>query len=174
MIFENQEIPVSSLPHVEDISFQPLAPAGLKARYWSNVLTSAVFFVLALMILPPLFSAWWWLSLIILTAAMAAWLLFSSWVIRKRFERESYALRTHDIIHQHGYWWHSQTTVPFTRVQHVEIAQGPVEKRFGVSTLRVFTAGGSSSDLSISGIEPEEANRIKSFIVQKAGVDAIA
>ncbi|MDV7401218.1 PH domain-containing protein, partial [Arthrospira platensis SPKY1] len=93
------------------------------------------------------------------------------WFIRKRFEAEGYALREHDIIHQHGYWWKTQTTAPFARVQHVEIAQGPIAKQFGLSTLRVFTAGGGSSDLGISGIALEEAHRIKSFIVGKAGVD---
>ena len=174
MIFENQQVPVSELPHVEEVVYHPLAPNALKARYWANGLIVACFFLLGMSILPPVFSRLWWLGILIILAASAGLFAGSRWLIRKRFDWEGYALRTHDIIHRHGYFWRIQTIVPYTRVQHVEIAQGPIAKRFGISTIRVFTAGGSNSDLNISGIQPEEAHRIKSFIVRKTEGDAEA
>ena len=42
---------------------------------------------------------------------------------------------------------------------------------FNLAELKVFTAGGASSDLSISGLSPETAARIKDFIVIKTGID---
>jgi uncharacterized protein len=174
MIFKNQQVPVSELPHVEEVVFQSLAPNTLKARYWAAGIVIGCVSLLGLGILPPVFSHLWWLGILIILVAGGLALAGTTWLIRKRFEGEGYALRDYDIIHRHGYFWRIQTTVPFSRVQHVEIGQGPIEKRFGISTIRVFTAGGSNSDLSISGIDPEEAHRIKSFIVHQAGTDDAA
>lgn len=174
MIFINQQVPVSDLPQVEEVSFQPLAPTALKVRYWANGILLSIVFLLLLSILPPVFSAWWWLWLLLICGAGAGLAFFFRWLIRKQYEVEGYALRQHDIIHRHGYWWRSQITVPYARVQHVEIAQGPIAKQFGLSTIRIFTAGGSSSDLNISGVELQEAHRIKSFIVHKAEMDDAA
>ncbi|MCB9285530.1 MAG: PH domain-containing protein [Lewinellaceae bacterium] len=171
MIFENQQIPVPDLPQVEVVSFQSLAPAALKERYWGNGLLFSIAFLLLLSTLPPVFSAWWWLWILIILATGFGLGYFLRWLILKQYEVEGYALRQRDIIHQHGYWWRSQTTVPYARVQHVEITQGPIAKQFGLSTIRIYTAGGSSSDLNISGIELDEARRIESFIVHKVEVD---
>jgi len=171
MIFENQQIPVSELPHAEEVVYQPLAPNALKARYWSNGIVVTAGALLGLFIFPPLLPGLWWLGVLIVFATGGSVLAGLFWLTRRRFEREGYALRAHDIIHRRGYFWQTQTTVPFTRVQHVEIAQGPIAKRFGISTIRVFTAGGSNSDLNIAGIEPGEAARIKAFIVRKTETD---
>jgi len=172
MIFENRQIPVNELPQVEDVDFHPLAPAALKVRYMANAILWGTFFLMCLTILPPVFSSWWWLWMLIILVLGSTLVFFFRWLIRKRFEVEGFALRQRDVIHKYGYLWRGQTVVPFSRVQHVEITQGPIAKRFGLGTIRIFTAGGSSSDLNISGIEMEEAHRIKSFIVQKAEKDA--
>ena len=47
------------------------------------------------------------------------------------------------------------------------MSQGPIERLFGLSNLHVFTAGGSSSDISIPGLTQVEANRIKEYILGK-------
>lgn len=170
MIFENQQIPVSELPQVEALDFHPLHPAALKMRYWSKGVGFAMVFPLALLFLPPLWAPALWLVPLFTVIAFP----FSMWVARKQFEREGYALRAHDIAHREGVWWTEQTTVPFSRVQHVEISQGPIAKYFGLGALQVFTAGGSGGDLYISGIAMEEAQRLKAFIVSKTGSDDAA
>lgn len=42
-----------------------------------------------------------------------------------------------------GVWTMHEMTLTFENVQNVEITQGPVERRFGIATLKVETAGGS-------------------------------
>lgn len=84
-----------------------------------------------------------------------------------QYERAGYAIRSHDVVHKHGVWWRTVTTIPFNRMQHCEISQGPIQNLFGLATLRVFTAGGSSSDLSIEGLEHDEARKVKDFIAGK-------
>jgi membrane protein YdbS with pleckstrin-like domain len=174
MIFENQEIPVSSLPHAGEATLQRLPAEALTVRNLGNAIWTGVFALSSLIFLMPLLPEGQKLWMIAVFAGIAALAFATRRLIRLRFEREGFALRAHDIIHQRGYWWMTNTAVPFARVQHVEIAQGPVAKRFGLCTLRVYTAGGGSGDLSIAGIALEDAHRIKAFITEKAGADEAA
>jgi len=57
--------------------------------------------------------------------------------------------------------------VPFKRIQHSEVTQGPVDRFFNLAKLRVFTAGGSGSDLTIPGLKLEEANKLKTLITAR-------
>ena len=84
-----------------------------------------------------------------------------------RFSKRKYALREKDISYKSGLFVHKITTVPFSRIQHVEIDEKPVSRIFGLSSLSVFTAGDSSDDLEIKGITKEEAQQIKEFISHK-------
>ena len=74
-------------------------------------------------------------------------------------------------MYKQGYLWRSNTVIPFNRIQHAEVTQGPIERMFELSVLRVFTAGGSASDIAIPGIRPDEAHRIKEFILSKTAAD---
>lgn len=80
------------------------------------------------------------------------------------FKKRKYAVREKDISYKKGVLFRSLTTVPFNRVQHVEIDQGPVARYFGLVSLSVFTAGDSSDDLKVPGLLKEEAEQIKEFI----------
>jgi len=165
MIFSNSSIDISELPQVATVEFHRLAPAWLKTSY----IGTAIFFIFLLvptMILPfaqgdehtflyviPLF---WFL-----------WLLWSLWLTRKDYKFRGYSLRERDIIYRKGVIFKTTTVIPFNRVQHVEIKQGPIARYFGLHTLAIYTAGGESSDLSIPGLENETAQQLKAYIVQK-------
>jgi membrane protein YdbS with pleckstrin-like domain len=90
---------------------------------------------------------------------------------RKVFAIKQYALRKHDVIYTSGWIIRNTTVLPFNRVQHVEIKHGPIDRMFGLSSLKIFTAGGSQSDMVIPGLERERAQRIKELIVNKTGQD---
>ena len=49
--------------------------------------------------------------------------------------------------------------------------QGLFSRYFGLASLELFTAGGSSTDLEINGLTFEEAQRYKIWIIQK--IDAL-
>ncbi|MFY0629273.1 MAG: PH domain-containing protein [Flavobacteriaceae bacterium] len=83
------------------------------------------------------------------------------------FSRRKYALRDKDITYKSGVIIKKMTTVPFSRIQHVEIDEKPISRMFGLSSISVYTAGDSSDDLGIKGIKKEEALRIKEFISSK-------
>lgn len=82
------------------------------------------------------------------------------------FYKRKYALRERDISYKEGVLFTSITTVPFCRVQHVELNEAPFSRLFKLATLNIYTAGDSASDLKIRGLEKEEALRIKEFITR--------
>lgn len=171
MLFENPQIVTTDLPSVEDVNFQRLPPQALKLRIIGWCITQGIMLLILLgvFLFGEIFKKQWpWIFI------FSAWFLqavYFFWMARKRFYREGYAVREKDIIHTKGFWLRTQLTVPYNRVQHVEIEQGPLARAFGLGGISVYTAGDSGGDLSISGIEYKEAERIKQFIAQKVGSD---
>ena len=86
------------------------------------------------------------------------------------FKKRRYVVREKDISYKKGVLFRSITTVPFNRIQHVEIDEGPISRFLGLVSLSVFTAGDSSDDLKISGLLKEDAQQIKEFISNKIDV----
>ena len=68
-----------------------------------------------------------------------------------------------------GRRWRKTVLLPFNRVQHAEVSSGPLQRKFGLASLKFFTAGGSSVDLKIDGLMKERAEEIRSFIMEKCG-----
>ncbi len=80
------------------------------------------------------------------------------------FSKRKYAIRDKDITYKSGLLISKTTTVPFSRIQHVEIDEKPISRLFTLAALSVYTAGDSSDDLEIRGIKKETALKIKEFI----------
>lgn len=83
------------------------------------------------------------------------------------FPKKGYQVRENDISFQRGIITYKLTTIPFNRIQHVEINQGVLLKIFRLSALKIFTAGGNASDLSIPGLPEDVAQKLKAFLSEK-------
>jgi len=59
-----------------------------------------------------------------------------------RWRRWRYEIRTEEVDLQRGILWISRTLVPLARIQHVDTRQGPLQRRFGLSTVVFYTAAG--------------------------------
>jgi uncharacterized protein len=59
--------------------------------------------------------------------------------------------------HEHGWLWRHQISVPRSRIQHTDVSQGPFERRFGLATLVVYTAGTEHASIAIEGLRHETA-----------------
>ena len=171
MFFENQEIDTSSLPNIAETTFQKLSKNYVSVRYIGNT----IFFLL---LLGGLFSIYIETSIIEdyptlwygLLAFWCFWLITSFLLVKLGYDIRGYVLREKDIIHRKGVLFKSTTTIPFNRVQHCEISQGPIQRLFNLHTLEIFTAGGGKSDLAIPGLEGDTAQQIKEFIVKKTAI----
>ena len=171
MLFENKQLDSSDLPKVEDLKFIPL-----EKKYLKVVLISGVIFWVFVFIGTGIFYIYKGdeiPEIIKFTIPFVILLLFitSLILIVKGFHRKAYALRQKDIIFKTGLIWQKEISLPFNRVQHCEVSQGPIDRLFNLSNLHVFTAGGSGSDLSIPGLDPLSANELKEYIVKKSVSD---
>jgi len=94
-------------------------------------------------------------------------LIFSLWFASASVDRKSYVLRQKDISYRTGVFFRDWITIPFSRVQHCELSRGILERTFGLAQLHVYTAGGSSSDISIPGLRDDVAMQMKEFVISK-------
>ncbi|MFT6270717.1 MAG: membrane protein YdbS with pleckstrin-like domain [Alphaproteobacteria bacterium] len=76
-----------------------------------------------------------------------------------------YALREHDLNYQSGLIFRSLVSQPILRIQHIEIKRGPIERKAGLATLQVFSAGGMSHTFNIPGLVYEDAIALRQFIL---------
>lgn len=83
------------------------------------------------------------------------------------FPKKGYLVREKDVSFQKGLLVFKSTSVPFNRIQHVEVNQGILAKIFKLSSVKIYTAGGNASDLSIPGLPVEVAANLKDFLSEK-------
>lgn len=100
-------------------------------------------------------------------SAIVLIILFSYIVSALGFSRKGYLVREQDISFQRGLITYKLTTVPFNRIQHVEVNQGILAKMFRLSSVKLYTAGGNASDLSIPGLPVSDAQKLKAFLSDK-------
>lgn len=104
------------------------------------------------------------------TALLAWWL--QRWpTIYYRYA--SYVVDANGIEIRLGVVWRTVTNVPRSRVQHTDVSQGPVERRFGVGTLVIHTAGTDEAVVVLHGLAHETALEIRDHLLPRGGADAV-
>ncbi len=162
-LFTNPQLDISQLPRAESLDQIRLEPAYKTVRVITGMIISAVIIVILwiiVMLRPQIWPYGFYAAGIL--SIMSLWIIF---YYRVSFQYMSYALREKDISFSSGWLWHSMTTVPFNRVQHCDLKQGILDRRFGISKLTIYTAGGQSTDLIIPGLLPETAEKLKAYIL---------
>lgn len=51
-----------------------------------------------------------------------------------------------------GYMFYRDTVVPFGRIQHIDVEQGPIDRRYDLAKLTVHTAGNHNSTVTLPGL----------------------
>lgn len=88
------------------------------------------------------------------------------------YRRLGYALDERLLRTVRGWLFHTDTVVPFVRVQHIDVTRGPFDKMFGTATLVVHTAGTHNSIVTLPGLSPERAAEIREAIRSEIRADA--
>ena len=111
-----------------------------------------------------LLRSYGWLAVV---ASMVLLCSFYYLAIQKSFPFLAYAVREKDVIHQKGWIIRRIKTCPFNRIQNCSVQSGPLERRYGLASLVVYTAGADGADIRISGLLHEEAEQLRHFILSK-------
>jgi membrane protein YdbS with pleckstrin-like domain len=172
LLFTNPEIDVSQLPRAEDVLLQPLHPKYLKLLRIEWLITAVVLVTatVLLMVFVPKFqrlpTVW------LLPSGVALFLLFYLLVLEKAFPHRAYAVRTHDVVYRKGWLVRSLKVCPFNRIQNCTVQNGPLERKFGLATLTLFTAGSNGADMRIPGLQQTEADDLRQFILSRINTHA--
>ena len=72
-----------------------------------------------------------------------------------------------------GVIWRRVITVPRSRVQHIDVSQGPIERRFGLGGVAIFTAGTEYAMVPLHGISHDMAIWIRDRLLPKETPDVV-
>ena len=160
--FTNGVVDTPDLPRVDDHDFEPLDPAYARLRTMFAIGAAvAVILVTAGVAL----STSSWVAVLAGAGALAVVVLVGV-IHRLEVTHMGYLVREHDLSFCRGVIGRAVATVPFARVQHVSITRGPVERRYGLASLQLRTAGGQ---VAIPGLNAEFAERLKELVADRAG-----
>ncbi|MRT94257.1 PH domain-containing protein [Ancylomarina sp. 16SWW S1-10-2] len=169
--FENNQVWISDIPKSESIVFTNLLP---KYKRLLNI-QWIIFFALIIIAIVVAYFKFDDIELIWFGVALIVWsvfLLAKFSFIQLGFPKKGYAIRQKDLHYRTGFLTHKTISIPFNRIQHVEIRQGFISKMLDLSILKIYTAGNSAYDLSLKGISLQTAEEIKQIVTSKVNHDA--
>ena len=82
----------------------------------------------------------------------------------RRYHARGYQMGADRLRVVRGLIFRSDTVVPFGRVQHIDVHQGPIERAYGLGTLVVHTAGNHNASVSLPGLGHADAMAMREAI----------
>ena len=166
-MLQNPEISLDGLPDMDDLEWQQMHLRYARRMQVERILVLAGLAVATIAIklfvgIPLMKMFILWIPLVVIAVPVLIWPLIS-------VPRRGYVVRDKDIVFKSGVIWRSVTAIPFNRVQHVETSNTPLDRKFGLANLQIFTAGGSGGDLKISGLGADIAEQLRVYILDKVG-----
>ncbi|MGY0557731.1 PH domain-containing protein [Lysobacter sp. A421] len=103
------------------------------------------------------------LAATIATAALGAALGggFGLWLGLKQYRHTFWRLDENGLALRRGRLWQHETRVPASRVQHLDIKRGPLQRRRQLATLVVHTAGTRHSAMTVPNLDADDAERLR-------------
>ena len=70
-----------------------------------------------------------------------------------------------------GIWFRTHQLLPLSRLQHVDLNSGLIERSFGLASLVLHTAGTQHASIVVPGLDAREAGRLRDELVALIGGD---
>ncbi len=153
----------------DELAWRPVSPALRSVR----LLTLAVLatpLALAAAVLAVLLSPWVWLAVLAVLLG-AAW---GAWVVHRQVGAISWVELEDEIVIRRGRLFRTLVSVPYGRLQYVDIQSGPLARAFGIATCEIHTASPESGG-TLPGLPTEEAEALRARLAargeaQRAGL----
>jgi uncharacterized protein len=85
--------------------------------------------------------------------------------VERRYHSWGYAEREDDLLVRRGVMFARLSVVPYGRMQFIDVTAGPLERAFGLATVRLHTAA-AATDARIPGLERAEAARLRDRLAE--------
>jgi hypothetical protein len=105
-------------------------------------------------------------TLAVAAAAVGAVLIVLCWVsIGRNLRSWGYVERADDLLVTHGALFKKLTVVPYGRMQLVDVEAGPLERSFGLVSVKLHTAA-ATTDAKVCGLTPDTASGLRDRLTQ--------
>ncbi|AQS37836.1 hypothetical protein Sps_02684 [Shewanella psychrophila] len=153
----------------DQIPLTPVAQRHYTQVLWETIIGTLVLFsVLSVFIIfvaqLPILIALPMLSVLGLIFSAINWLRYA------HAKSIAFAVCDHELLMQKGIIWFKRISLPYTRLQHISLSQGPLERKFGLHTLKCFSAGSGSAEIELPGLESRTAEKLRQHLLAKAGI----
>ena len=152
----------------------PLDPRFIRLQrevgWYFSAAVSAGLLVGSFVVLTP--RRWpWCLLLWVAGSAAVAWWSYRWAAIEYRFL--GFHADDDGIEIASGVYWRAVTSVPRSRVQHIDVSQGPLERKHGLGRLVIYTAGTSHSKVELPGLEHQTALELRNRLLPRQSTDVV-
>jgi membrane protein YdbS with pleckstrin-like domain len=104
------------------------------------------------------------LGLVLVTVGTVAGAL----VGRARWRRSRWKLNELGFFVRRGWLWRTEILIPRSRVQHLDLERGPIERHFGLASVVIHTAGSETPALRQSGLAEADALALRDALIPEA------
>lgn len=160
----------------QDGQWQGLHPQYIAVRLISEVVGYLILLVLtawpvALKLLGPWSGASWW-AVAPLPVAVVILAVIQVLLAPRRVRAYGYREDEQDFLVRKGLLIRSLVTVPYGRMQYVDVGSGPLLRKFGLASITLHTAS-AETDTELPGITAQEADRLRERLTERGGGDRL-
>ena len=114
------------------------------------------------------FGLWLRLGITLMRVGIAASLVYRAHIYPTLwYRRASYVLSQTAIEIRTGVWWRTVTSVPRSRIQHTDVEQGPLMRKYGIAKLIIHTAGTQHATVELVGLSRQQADRTRDHLIAR-------
>jgi membrane protein YdbS with pleckstrin-like domain len=95
------------------------------------------------------------------------------WYPPRAYRAFGYRVEERVIEIRSGVWFRVVRFLPLSRLQHVDLRRGPLERAHGLASLTLHTAGTHEASLLIPGLANADAERLRDQLITVGGDDAV-
>ncbi|HEY6642148.1 PH domain-containing protein [Povalibacter sp.] len=145
-------------------------PAIISVWRWQCVIALlVVLFGVTVMLLPR--SGSLWASAVIVVALTG---LLLTWLWPPIYYRHlRYGVDATGIVIERGVLWRSHIALPRARIQHTDVSQGPLQRRYGVGTLKLYTAGSRYTMIELPGLAHSDAIALRDALLAESSASGV-
>jgi hypothetical protein len=157
-------------------AFTPLDPRALRLWQVTDVIAYAVLLFIGLVVGAVVVLNWpralpWAAAAWAAVGGLAVWTVL--YYHPRNYRAWGYHVDRRVLLIGQGVWFRSIKLLPLPRLQHVDVKRGPLQRRYGLATLVLHTAGTHAASIEVPGLDAEEAVRLRDHLVAAGGDDGV-
>ncbi|WP_184330417.1 PH domain-containing protein [Povalibacter uvarum] len=113
-------------------------------------------------------TPWGATGAILLAGLLVTWLWPTAYYRHLRYGADETG-----IVIERGVFWRSRIALPRVRIQHTDVSQGPLQRRYGVGTLKLYTAGSRHTMIELSGLAHADALSLRDALLEGSSASGV-